>query len=151
MLRGSDCNGGAEAYERVAAVGQDLPAERDAEVSVMRSLQSELRRSACLHTVSAPLAVHSAVIHIFAWPALMMCQQSALITLVKLGCLRTKSQLVLHSCVILTMCYCHKTAVRVGLQNTSHPSLYSGVTFQTQGMQLPHAGSMPWSACASVM
>ena len=41
----------AETNEKEAALRQNLSAARDAELSVMRSLQSELRRSACVMQV----------------------------------------------------------------------------------------------------
>ena len=46
MTRASPSHGDAETSAREAALRQDLAAVREAEVSVMRSLQSELRRSA---------------------------------------------------------------------------------------------------------
>ncbi|KAL3145052.1 hypothetical protein ABBQ32_003541 [Trebouxia sp. C0010 RCD-2024] len=49
VMHASPSNGDAEAIGRVAALRQDLAAARDAEVSVMRSLQSELRRQPCLY------------------------------------------------------------------------------------------------------
>lgn len=64
VLHASASDGGGESRDRIAALGQGLSAARDAEVSVMHSLQSELRRSAYsmqVHIVSAPLVVHSAM------------------------------------------------------------------------------------------
>lgn len=59
-MHASPSNGDAEASGRVAALRQDLAAARDAEVSVMWSLQSELRRLAWT-TVHCTLSVHSAM------------------------------------------------------------------------------------------
>lgn len=59
----SSLNGYAEASDRVAALRQDLAAAREAEVSVMRSLQSELRRvhaleRMCLNDVAQINTLH---------------------------------------------------------------------------------------------
>lgn len=66
-MHASPSNGDAEAIGRVAALRQDLAAARDAEVSVMRSLQSELRRLAWT-TVFYTLRAHSARSHAVAAP-----------------------------------------------------------------------------------
>ena len=126
-----------------------MSAARDAEVSVMRSLQSELRRSACfmhLHIVSAPLAAFCCESHAYITLACFDVVPAKCPDLIMLVQSDAKSQP--QSNVIIVMKHSHRIAVRVSLPNTSHSSVDSSVTVKTKDIQLPHAGSMLWSACA---